>query len=137
MKVVIDTNVLLMSIPKISKYRPIFDGLLRGKFNLAISESILQEYVVIIGRKTTGQIAQNLGDLLVTLNNVEKTEVFFRWHLIRADPDDNKFVDCAISARVTFLVSNDNHFNDLKQIEFPTVEVIDAEGFMEELKKLK
>ncbi|HMO40449.1 MAG TPA: putative toxin-antitoxin system toxin component, PIN family [Saprospiraceae bacterium] len=137
MKVVIDTNVLLMSIPKISKYRPIFDGLLRGKFNLAISESILQEYVEIIGRKTTGQIAQNLGNLLVTLKNVEKTEIFFRWRLIKADPDDNKFVDCAISARVTFLVSNDKHFNGLKEIEFPPVEVIDADGFMEELKKLK
>jgi predicted nucleic acid-binding protein len=61
-KVVVDTNVLLMSIPKISKYRPIFDGLLKGKFNLAISESILQEYIEIIGRKTTGQIAQNLVD---------------------------------------------------------------------------
>lgn len=137
MKVVIDTNVLLMSIPKISKYRPIFDGLLRRKFNLAISESILQEYVEIIGRKTTGQIAQNLGDLLVTLKNVEKTEIFFRWHLIKADRDDNKFVDCAISARVTFLVSNDKHFNELKEIEFPPLEVINANEFMEELKKLK
>jgi predicted nucleic acid-binding protein len=68
---------------------------------------------------------------------VEKTEIFFRWHLIKADPDDNKFVDCAISARVTFLVSNDKHFNELKEVEFPPVEVIDADGFMEELKKLK
>jgi putative PIN family toxin of toxin-antitoxin system len=136
-KIVIDTNVLLISIPKISKYRPIFDGLLKRKFNLAISESILQEYIEIIGRKTTGQIAQNLGDLLATLKNVEKTEIFFRWNLIKADPDDNKFVDCAISARVAFLVSNDKHFKELKSIEFPPVEVIDADGFLEELKKLK
>jgi rRNA-processing protein FCF1 len=41
MKVVIDTNVLLMSIPRISKYRPIFDKLLKGKYRLAISEGIL------------------------------------------------------------------------------------------------
>jgi len=60
MKVVIDTNVLLMSIPKISKYRPIFDGLLKAKFRLAVSEDILQEYIEIVGRKTTGRIAQNL-----------------------------------------------------------------------------
>ncbi len=137
MKVVIDTNVLLISIPKISKYRLIFDGLLKGKFNLVISESILQEYIEIIGRKTTGQIAQNLGDLLVTLKNVEKTWIFFRWNLIKADPDDNKFVDCAISAQATFLVSNDKHFNELKEIEFPPVQLIDADGFIEELKKLK
>lgn len=73
MKVVIDTNVLLMSISKISKYRPIFDGLLEAKYDLAISEDILQEYIEIIGRKTTGQIAQNLGELLTQLDNVEKT----------------------------------------------------------------
>ncbi len=65
MRVVIDTNVLLMSIPKISKYRPIFDGILASKFEVAISEDILQEYLEIIGRKTTGQIAQNLGESLM------------------------------------------------------------------------
>lgn len=136
MKVVIDTNVLLMSIPKISKYRPIFDGLLKRKYNLAISENILQEYLEIIGEKTTGQIAQNIGELLLSLDNVEKTEIYFRWNLIQADPDDNKFVDCAISARVRFVVTNDKHFQELKDIEFPPVEVIDADDFLEELKKL-
>lgn len=137
MKVVIDTNVLLISIPKLSKYRPIFNGLLRKQYNLAISESILQEYLEIIGRKTTGQIAQNLGELLLSLENVEKTEIYFRWNLIHADPDDNKFVDCAISARVKFIVTNDNHFKELKDIEFPPVEVINADDFLEELKKLE
>jgi len=136
MRVVIDTNVFLISIPKISKYRPIFDGLLKRKYNLAISESILQEYLEIIGEKTTGQIAQNIGELLLSLENVEKTDIYFRWNLIQADPDDNKFVDCAISARVRFVVTNDKHFKELKDIEFPPVEVINADDFLEELKKL-
>jgi len=136
MKVVIDTNVLLMSIPRISKYRPIFDKLLKGKYRLAISEGILQEYLEIIGRKTTGQIAQNLGELLMSLENVDKTQIYFRWNLIQADPDDNKFVDCAISARVKFVVTNDNHFKELRTIDFPPVEVIDADEFLEELKKI-
>lgn len=137
MKVVIDTNVLLMSIPKISKFRPIFDGLLSAKYELAISEAILQEYIEIIGRKTTGQIAQNFAELLSQLENVENTEIYFRWNLITADPDDNKFVDCAISANVKFIVSNDSHFSVLKEIEFPPVEVIDADEFLEELNRLK
>lgn len=137
MKVVLDTNVLLMSIPRISKYRPIFDGLLAAKFELAISEAILQEYIEIIGRKTTGQIAQNFAELISQLENVENTEIYFRWNLITADPDDNKFVDCAISANVKFIVSNDNHFNVLKEIEFPPLEVIHADDFLEELKRLE
>jgi putative PIN family toxin of toxin-antitoxin system len=133
MKVVIDTNVLLSSLPKISKYRPIFDKLISGKYELAISNEIFQEYVEIIGRKTTGQIAQNLGKLIMNLENVEKTEVYFRWNLIEKDPDDNKFVDCAISASVKYVVTNDNHFKVLKTIEFPPVEVINADEFLEEL----
>src|SRR5690606_2630399 len=99
-----------MSIPKISKYRPIFDGLIHGNYTLALSESILQEYIEIVGQKTTGQIAQNLSELLLSLDNVEKTSIYFRWNLIEKDPDDNKFVDCAVSARVKYIVTNDKHF---------------------------
>ena len=133
MKVVIDTNVLLSSLSKISKYRPIFDKLIAGKYQLAISNEILQEYIEIIGRKTTGPIAENLGKLIMNLENVEKTEVYFRWNLIEKDPDDNKFVDCAISASVKYVVTNDNHFKVLKTIEFPPVKVINADEFLEEL----
>jgi putative PIN family toxin of toxin-antitoxin system len=136
MKVVIDTNVILMSLPKISKYRPIFDGLLESKFDLAISNEILQEYIEVIGEKTTGEIAQNFAELMIKLENVEQKEVYFRWNLIEKDPDDNKFIDCAVSARVKYVVSNDNHFKILKEIDFPPVEVIDADTFLNELNNL-
>lgn len=35
------------------------------------------------------------------------------------DPDDNKFVDCAIAENATFIVSNDSHFSVLREIDFP------------------
>ncbi|WP_282782470.1 putative toxin-antitoxin system toxin component, PIN family [Phaeodactylibacter xiamenensis] len=133
MKVVLDTNVLLMSLPKISKYRPIFDALLQSKFSLALSNEILQEYIEVIGQKTTVEIAQNLAELLLKLENVEQKEVFFRWNLISKDPDDNKFVDCAVAAGVQYVVSNDNHFKVLKAVKFPPVEIIDADTFLEQL----
>jgi predicted nucleic acid-binding protein len=53
--------------------------------------------------------------------------------LIEHAPDDNKFVDCAISARVKYIVSNDAHFKVLKEIKFPPMEVIDADGFLEDI----
>lgn len=136
MRVVIDTNILLISLPKISKYRPIFDGLLSGIYELIISNSIYAEYIEIIGRKTTDSIAQNLAELLDQLGNVEKTDIFFSWNLITSDPDDNKFVDCAISANANYLVTNDNHFKVLKEIDFPSVEVIDADSFLEIIRKM-
>lgn len=52
MRIVLDTNVLLISIPSKSKYRPIFDGLLRGDFELAISNEILDEYIEVIEIKS-------------------------------------------------------------------------------------
>ncbi len=130
MKLVIDTNVLLMSIPKLSKYRPIFDGLLHSKFNMAISSAILEEYIEIISTKTNSVIAYNIGELLLQLNNVEKTEVYYRWNLIVADPDDNKFIDCAVAAQAEAIVTNDNHFGVLKQIDFPPLAILSADEFL-------
>jgi len=133
MKVVIDTNVLLMSLPKRSFYRPIFDGLIKGKYELLITEAIFLEYKEIIAEKTTNEIAENLAELLFQLKNVKLVKVYYNWTLIEKDPDDNKFVDCAISGNAKFIATNDRHFNILKKIEFPKVEIINAEEFLNEL----
>lgn len=49
------------------------------------------------------------------------------------DPDDNKFVDCAIACNAKYLVSNDKHFRILKDIPFPKVELLTAQEFQKEL----
>ncbi|GAB5554113.1 MAG: putative toxin-antitoxin system toxin component, PIN family [Saprospiraceae bacterium] len=137
MIVVIDTNVLITSIPKRSKYRPIFDGILKDKFKWAVSESILQEYLEIIGQKSTKpNTADNFAELILQLKSLHKIEVHFKWNLIQVDPDDNKFVDCAVAAKAKFIVTNDKHFNVLKKIEFPSIEILNADEFLEEVLKL-
>lgn len=50
-----------------------------------------------------------------------------------ADPDDDKFVDCAIAGNADFIVTNDRHFRVLKGIKFPKVKVITLEEFFEML----
>jgi uncharacterized protein len=65
--------------------------------------------------------------------NVEYLEPYYKWQLIEADKDDNKFVDCAISGNALFIVSNDKHFNILKEIDFPKVEVVKVDDFMKML----
>ncbi len=111
MKVVLDTNVLLVSIATKSRYRVIFDGLINNDFTLIISNEILSEYTEIIGRKTNMMIANNISEMLLGLQNVHKQEVYYRWGLIE---EDNKFDDCAIAGNVDYVVSNDKHFNCLK-----------------------
>ncbi len=51
--------------------------------------------------------------------------------MIQSDPDDNKFVDCAVAGNVDFLVTNDKHYNILKTIGFPPINVISLEEFEE------
>lgn len=131
MKIVLDTNVLLVSIPRMSKYRPIFDALLSGRIELSVSNEILSEYLEIIAVKTTPTIANNIAELLMNLPNVELIATYFRWSLITADADDNKFVDCAIAANSDYLVSNDRHFRELERISFPQVNVLTPIEFLD------
>lgn len=48
LRVVIDTNSLLVSIGKKSKYNSIFEAILNGKIKLLITNEILSEYAEIL-----------------------------------------------------------------------------------------
>ena len=50
--------------------------------------------------------------------------------MIQSDPDDNKFVDCAIASNAICIVSNDHHFDEVKQTDFPKVNVLTLLDFM-------
>lgn len=53
---------------------------------------------------------------------------------VQADRDDNKFVDCAIAANATFIVSDDKHFRPLQDISYPKLIVVRLMEFVEILK---
>lgn len=135
-RVVLDTNALLISIGKKSQYRPIFDSLINGDINIVVTNEIISEYIEIIERKANAIVASNIAELLIQLRNVEKIEVSYKWNLITEDPDDNKFVDCAIAGRVKYVVTNDKHFSILEDIPFPKVDVVSIDDFLKEIKKL-
>ena len=131
-RVILDTNVLIVSIPTKSKYRPIFDAILSGKLELVISNDILNEYIEIIERKTNSySIANNIGEALLNSNYVLQTEVKFNWNLIEIDKDDNKFVDAYISGNANILVTNDKHFDVLEKIIFTKVVLMNLDHFLE------
>ena len=68
--------------------------------------------------------------------NIEHVNPTYRFNLITVDPDDNKFVDCAIIAGATFIVSNDRHFAELEQYDFPKVDVRTLPEFLNIVKEL-
>lgn len=131
MRIVLDTNVLLMALPTRSPYRIIFDGIGSGEVTLLISNEVLSEYFEILSLKTTEEIARNVTEFLINSPSIEQIEPHFRWNIITADPDDNKYVDLAVAGNALFLVSNDRHFRVLKELAFPQVNVINALDFLE------
>lgn len=134
MKVVIDTNSLLVSIPRKSPYRPLIDAVINGKIKVLISNEILSEYVEILERKANREVALNISKFLIQSEHVKKIELYFRWHLIEQDKDDNKFVDCALNGAADYLITDDKHFKMLNNIVFPTVKIIKTAQFVELLK---
>ncbi len=129
MKIVLDTNILLVSISPKSKFHWIFQKFLDEEFILCVTTDILQEYEEIIGQHMGQESANYVLQIIENSVNVEFITKYFRWNLISVDPDDNKFVDCAVSCNAKFLVTNDKHFNILKDLEFPKIEVIGVDYF--------
>lgn len=43
---------------------------------------------------------------------------------------DNKFIDCAIAANADYIVTNDKHFNVVKNIDFPKVNILSIQEFI-------
>ena len=130
-KIVLDTSILIASIGRRSPFRWVFDGIHSGQFIICVSNEILFEYREIIARKTTAEIAENVTNFLTVSPFTEHIHIHYKFNLISADEDDNKFVDCAIAANADFIVSNDNHFNVLQTIDFPKVHVLKLTEFAE------
>jgi len=129
MRIVLDTNCLLVALLKQSHHRWLWDGFRQGKFTLCYSTEILQEYEEILTRFYSQEFADFAVETLLSSPNIIQTIPYYRWNLITADPDDNKFVDCALNVNADYVVTNDKHFNVLKDIDFPKIEVIDIETF--------
>lgn len=128
--IVLDTNCLLAVLPSISPYHQVWCDILSGKVCLCVSNEVLEEYEEILGNRTNHQVAMSVVHAILEAPKLKKVKPSFFYHIITADPDDNKFVDCAICGNAELLVTNDTHFEILKTIEFPKVEVIRLQEYV-------
>lgn len=135
MRIVLDTNALLASFSQSSPSYEVWRGLREGRYILCVSNDILWEYQEIIAQKTTPRIAENVIKYLVNSRFVQRITPYYRFELITADRDDNKFVDCAIAANATYIVSDDKHFSPLKTLTFPRLSIIRLLEFVDILRQ--
>lgn len=129
-RIVLDTNCLIVSLPSRSPYHKVWEDFVNGKYTLCVSNDILTEYEEIISRKTNSVFANNVIKTILNRQNVEKIDPQYDFRLIESDPDDNKFVNCAICSNANYIVSEDSHFRVLRDIKFPSVNLLTIREFV-------
>lgn len=105
--IVLDTNCLLQILGIHSKYHHLWECFLEEEYVLCFSTNILFEYEEILKQKASKTVAEMFLKVINHSENVLRKDPFYRLELIKSDPDDNKFVDCAFACQADFIVSDD------------------------------
>lgn len=135
MRVLLDTNIMLVITPYFSAYRWVYDALREGRFELVVSTEILNEYAELLERQYSADFAERTLLALDNFPTIIRVEPAYRFLMIEDDPDDDKFTDAAVVGNADFVVTNDRHFNRLHDIPFPKVGLLSFAAFCDQLKK--
>ena len=116
MLVCVDTNVMLSAAARNSPLAPLFRAIMNGKVRLAVSVPILLEYEEIAAERGGAAFASKIMlwlSLILQRQGDDLINPAFQSRVITADPDDNKFSDCAIAAHADYVIAEDAHFAPL------------------------
>ncbi len=115
MRVVIDTNVFFSSFYG-GNPRKIIDLWKEGRITLCVSAPVLEEYLEILDRAFTGEPERDeLAGLLEGGFHSVFTAKAARINIANLDPDNIKFIECAVSLSAKWIVTGDRELQDLKK----------------------
>ena len=117
MRLVVDTNIFFSAFNPKSYYHPIIKNIYAKKCSLLVSTPVLLEYEEILQRIFPKNLLEQFWLFILSSDNVIFVTPTFNFQLPFADEDDQKFVDCAVCGHADFLITNDKHYNILKDIQ--------------------
>ena len=130
LKVVIDTNIFISSffggIP-----REIINFWKIGQITLCLSQEIIEEYIEVLNRlglKEKNEI-ENLTKLFAEGYHSIFTAKTPSIKIVRDDPDDNKFIECAVALDSKIIISGDKHLRNIKK--YIDIEILSPKQFIE------
>ncbi len=130
MRVVFDTNIFVSSFFG-GKPKKIIDLWKKGEITLCLSDKILEEYIEVLqrlGLKNKIELAELL-NLLAKRINVIFTKKTPELHLIEEDPDDDKFIECAVELKAEYIVTGDKALEAFR--EYMGIKIFTAHQFLE------
>ena len=131
MKVVIDTNIFISGIFWGGAPFKILELWKNKKIELVSTDEILKEYFDVIERLV---IPENKKLAIKWKNYIKKNITIITNksnHKISRDKDDDKFIQCALSGKIKYLVSGDNDLIVLKR--YKTVNILKVKDFLEDI----
>jgi len=87
-RVLLDTNIILVITPYFSAYRWVYDALCEGQFELVVSTEMLNEYAELPERHYSADFAERTLLALDNIESVVRVEPPYRFRMIQDDPDD-------------------------------------------------
>ena len=129
MKVVIDTNVFVSSFFG-GNPRKIIDLWKTGKITLCLSRDIFDEYIDVL-RRIGLHDEKELEELLALFSksyNIIFTAKTPRLNVVEGDPDDDKFIECAVALKADFIVTGDKHLRAIQK--YMSTRVTSPEQFL-------
>ena len=129
MKVIVDTNVFISGVFFSGPPRQILNAWRDGKIQLAISQEILKEYWrvgEVIAEQYPSIDLKPILDMITIEAELYQTQDLPKPVCI--DPDDDKFLACAIASGSRVIVSGDKHL--LKVSGYQGIEILKPHEFV-------
>jgi putative PIN family toxin of toxin-antitoxin system len=134
MRVVIDANVFVSAALKPhSKPAQIINLVKEGKIALVLSHDILEELKKVFRypkirkelRLTVSEIDEALAEIAP---GAIRTPGKIRMRAVKEDPEDNRYLECAVEGQADFIISGDHHLTDLHVFE--GIKIVDPATFL-------
>lgn len=138
-RLVLDANVLVSALFWSGVPAKILACWRKEEIQLVFSQAIMEEYarvIFLIAQKQNSISSDDVSALLDALTiNGELASPFFLAEQVSADPDDEKFIECALGAQCPLIVSGDKHLLDVSG--YAGITVLKPAQFLEFLKTRK
>jgi putative PIN family toxin of toxin-antitoxin system len=129
MKVVIDTNIFVSSFFG-GNPRKIIDLWRDGDINLCLSKDILEEYVNVlqrVGLEEETEIEELLSLFAKGVNIIFTTRTP-QIRVVKDDPDDDKFIECAVALKAEAIITGDKALTAMG--EYMGIKILTAQQFL-------
>ena len=133
MRVVVDTNNFVSSFFG-GNSRKIIDLWKKGAISLCLSKDILDEYVDVldrIGLEDEREIEELLSLFAKGINIIFTTKTP-KIKAVKVDPDDDKFIECAVALKAEVIITGDKALKAMK--DYMGIKILTPQQFLKDYK---